>query len=64
MAWYMLAKAEVVSDVDLNIFATIGDRLAGDPIPVMELDLRTKVMQKAIDTLNVESFVTKFRGLR
>ena len=62
VAWYMLAKAEVVSDVDLNIFATIGDRLAGDPIPVMELDLRTKVMQKAIDTLNVESFVTNFAG--
>ena len=62
VVWYMLAKAEVVSDVDRNIVTTIADRLAGEPIPVMELDLRTKVMQKAIDTLNVESFVSNFAG--
>ena len=62
VAWYTLAKAEAVSDVDLNIVATIGDRLAGEPIPAMELLLRTKVMQKAIDTLNSESFVSNFVG--
>ena len=62
VSWYLLAKAEVVLDVDLNIAATMGDRVAGEPIPVMELDLRTKVMQRAIDALNLESFVTNFAG--
>ena len=60
LAWYMLAKAEVAANVDVGISATLGDRLARGPIRAMELDLRAKIMQKAIDALDASAFADHF----
>ena len=49
VAWYMLAEAESAAGLDVGITATLDDRLAQGPIPVMEVNLRTQMIQTAID---------------
>ena len=59
LAWYMLAAAEVAGGTEVRIATTLNDRLTGAPIPVMEFELRTKVIQKAIESLDADYFVAQ-----
>ena len=60
IAWYMLAEAETVADLDVGITATLDDRLAQGPIPILEVGLRIKTIQTCIDKLDSSGFATNF----
>ena len=60
VAWYMLAEAESAAGLDVGITATLDDRLAQGPIPVMEVNLRTQMIQTAIARLDTGGFAAHF----
>ena len=60
IAWYMLAEAETVADLDVGITATLDDRLAQGPIPILEVGLRIKTIQTCIDKLDSIRFAASF----
>ena len=60
VAWYMLAEAESAAGLDGGITATLDDRLAQGPIPVMEANLRTQMMQTDIARLDAGGFAAHF----
>ena len=59
-AWYMLAEAETVAGIDVGITATLDDRLAQGPIPILEVGLRIKTIQTCIDKLDSIRFAASF----
>ena len=60
VTWYMLAEAEVAAGLDVGIAATLDDKLAQGPIPVMEATLRTQVIQIDIARLDASGFAAHF----
>ncbi len=60
VTWYRLAEAEAAADLDVGITATLDDRLAQGPIPVMEANLRTQMMQTDIARLDAGGFAAHF----
>ena len=60
VTWYVLATTETNAGVDVGITATLSDRLAGDPIVVLEGALRSKAMQNAVGALDARRFVYQF----
>ena len=60
VAWYMLAEAESATGLDVGITATLDDLLAQGPIPVMEVNLRTQMVQTDIVRLDTSGFAAHF----
>ena len=60
VAWYMLAEAESATGLDVGITATLDDRLAQGPIPVMEANLRTQIIQTTIARFDTGGFASHF----
>ena len=60
IAWYMLAEAESATGLDVGITATLDSRLAQGPIPVMEANLRTQMIQTAIARFDTSGFASHF----
>ena len=61
IVWYMLAKAEVILGIDVGIKNTLEDRLKQGSIPIMEIDLRTTLMKRAIRDLDVGQLTEYFK---
>ena len=61
VVWYMLAKAEVNLCIDVGISQTLDDRLESGSIPIMEIDLRTETMARAIVDLDVGRLTVHFK---
>ncbi|OCX32893.1 MULTISPECIES: hypothetical protein [Bradyrhizobium] len=49
MAWYLLAEAEIASDVDVGIYASLRNRLKDGPIPVLEVGVRNHLMTRDVE---------------
>ena len=60
IAWYMLAEAESATGLDVGITATLDSRPAPGPIPVMEANLRTQIIQTAIARFDTSGFASHF----
>ena len=61
IVWYLLAKAEIVLGVDVGIRNTLDGRLKQGSIPIMEIDLRTKLIERAVLDLNVGRLTEYFK---
>ena len=61
IVWYMLAKAEAILGVDVGIRNTLEDRLKQGSIPIMEIGLRTTLMERAIRDLDVGRLTEHFK---
>ena len=57
--WYLLATGEVAAGVDVGVASSFYSRLTGGAIPRMEVGLRTRLLQTAIDTLDVRGFAVR-----
>ena len=60
IAWYMLATAETAAGIDAGITDKLGQLLVKDSIPLMEVELRTKIIQADIDRLDALRFTDHF----
>ena len=60
VAWYMLAEAESATGLDVGIAVALDDLLAQGPIPVMEVNLRTQMVQTDIVRLDTSGFAAHF----
>jgi hypothetical protein len=56
-AWYLLAEAEIAAGVNAGIADGLSQRLIGGKIPFMELNLRRRRLQKAIELSDTIRFV-------
>ncbi len=56
VVWYMLAETETAAGLDVGITAKLEDRLAQEPIPVMEASLRMQMIATDIDKLDAFKF--------
>ena len=63
VAWYLLAEAEVTAGLDVGIAATRNDRLMQGLIPTLEVSLRIKTIQTAIDKLDSIGFATQLHDV-
>ena len=61
VVWYMLAKAEVILGIDVGISETLDNRLESGSIPMMEIDLRTQMLTRALDDLDVGRLIVHFK---
>ena len=61
LAWYLMAETEVAAGIDVGVRRRLEERLGGNGIPAMDLRLRMRVMQKAIDRVDAEGFSRGFR---
>ena len=61
IVWYMLARIEVTLGIDVGISETFEDRLGRGPIPVMEIDRRTKHIRQAVVNHDVTRFVEHYK---
>ena len=61
IVWYMLARVEAILGVDLGIRNTLEDRLKQGSIPIMEIGLRTTLMERAIRDLDVGRLTEHFK---
>ena len=59
LTWYLLAEAEVAAGVDVGIVSSLYGRLTDGAIPRMEVGLRTKMLQAAIDKLDALAFAAQ-----
>ena len=59
--WYMLAEAEVAAGVDTGIAGELDRLVRNGPIPLMEISLRTQVIQGDIQRLDETAFAVHFR---
>ncbi|TXN40810.1 ATP-binding protein [Methylobacterium sp. WL30] len=57
-AWYTLAEAEIAAGVDAGILEGLPGRLAGGPIPMLEIVLNNEKMKRAIRSSDVGSFTS------
>ena len=60
VVWYLLAQAETAAGVKMGIATTLNGRLASGSIPAMEIVLRQKQVQFAIERFDAASFVDNF----
>lgn len=60
LVWYMLAQTEIWACLDVGIAARLNDHLAQETIPVMEFELRKRVIQNDIKSLNAVKFSKNF----
>ena len=60
IAWYMLARAEIAAGIEAGITDKLGQLLVKDSIPLMEVELRTKIVQADIDRLDALRFSDHF----
>ncbi len=60
VAWYLLARVETAAGINAGITDKLGQLLVKDSIPLMEVELRTKMIQADVDTLDAEKFTSHF----
>jgi hypothetical protein len=60
LAWYMLANAEIAAGCNEGIADNLNPRLTGGKIPLMEIGLRTRRIQSAIEASDAERFARSF----
>ena len=61
IVWYMLAKVEVILGIEAGIRETLEDRLEQGRIPIMEIDLRTLLIQRDIGDLDCSGWILHFK---
>lgn len=61
IAWYMLAQTEVISGEDVGVASTLSKRLEGGEIPICEVILRGKWLERAIIDSDFAIFAKHFR---
>ena len=61
IAWYILARAEAILGIEAGIRETLEDRLEQGPIPIMEIDLRTPLIQRDIGVLDGSGWIRHFK---
>ena len=59
LTWYLLAEAEVAAGVDVGVSSSLYSRLTGGTIPRMEVGLRTRLLQVAIDGVDARGFAAR-----
>jgi hypothetical protein len=59
LAWYMLAEAEIAAGCNQGIADNLYPRLTGGKILLMEIGLRTRRIQSAIEASDVERFARR-----
>jgi hypothetical protein len=62
IAWYMLAKLDVISRSELGYVETVGRRMGGLSIPPQEFELRAKLLIRSIQDLDCEGFAGRVWG--
>ena len=60
IAWYVLAEAEIASNVDRGITSALADRLENGQIPSMELSLRRQMILMSISCFDPIRFSESF----
>ena len=60
IAWYILAEMEIAAGIDLEIVASLKNRLKNGSILVMEVGLRKELIQADIDRLDAVGFAAHF----
>jgi hypothetical protein len=56
IAWYMLAETEIAAGINEGIAHSLYTRLTGGKIPTMEIGLRTRLIQAAIEASDADGF--------
>lgn len=62
LAWYMLAEAEIASGVDVGLHASLRQRLAKGPVPVLEVSIRNALITKDVETVDTAKFAEHLSG--
>jgi hypothetical protein len=62
LAWYMLAETEIAAKLNEGIADGLYSRLTGGKIPMMEVGLRMRAIQSAIETSDSVCFARSFRS--
>lgn len=62
LAWYMLAEAEIASGVDIGLYASLRQRLAKGPVPVLEVSIRNALITKDVETVDAAKFSEHLSG--
>ncbi|MPZ09237.1 MAG: hypothetical protein GEU89_03375 [Kiloniellaceae bacterium] len=60
LSWYLLAITEAGSGLDEGIARGLSGQLLHGPIPIMEFELRSRVLQADIESLDSDRFPTHF----
>jgi hypothetical protein len=61
LAWYMLAQAEIASGEDLGIVKSLHERLEKGPVPIFEVMLRSKWMERAVTASDAQVIAEHLR---
>ena len=61
IVWYLLAKVEVILGIEAGIRDTLEDRLEQGRIPIMDIDLRTLLIQRDIGDLDCSGWIVHFK---
>ena len=61
LPWYMLAQAEIAAGEDLGIVKSLRERLEKGPVPIFEVMLRSKWMERAVIASDAQVFAAHLR---